>query len=413
MERFEECKLSTHKRAILREDWEEIEMLVQDNVALYNRGEKQPRHEDGLARLTSHRLIYEKSGSATSTSFALALHLSQIISINLIAGFLTQSPKIQINLPDSSKGEGEESEIFVKLSFRGGGHQTFLNKLQQTLQNASWKKPEESKKDDKAKAIQNQKYEFDPSRAGIGGIMQSVEEKQKKTNEQLEEAFADLKQLMKNAQNLVLLAEKLSKKLEKDLANNENNAKDDSSLLKSYILDLGISSPVTRDTAGSAYHRELSKQLAEFLDKILKREGGMMTLPDVYCIFNRARGTALISPDDLVRACLLFDEIGLPFKLHKLKSGVLLVQGAEYDAKATQERILGYIRNRKNPESGSDVNYGMITALELAKLDRVSIIIAKEQLYTAEMNGAICRDETIEGLRYYENIIKMSKYDIN
>jgi len=27
----------------------------------------------------------------------------------------------------------------------------------------------------------------------------------------------------------------------------------------------------------------------------------MMALPDVYCLFNRARGTELISPDDLLQ----------------------------------------------------------------------------------------------------------------
>eukprot|EP00976_Prorocentrum_cordatum_P045081 910758-Prorocentrum_minimum.AAC.2 len=26
-----------------------------------------------------------------------------------------------------------------------------------------------------------------------------------------------------------------------------------------------------------------------------------MALPDVYCLFNRARGTALVSPDDLIK----------------------------------------------------------------------------------------------------------------
>ena len=42
-------------------------------------------------------------------------------------------------------------------------------------------------------------------------------------------------------------------------------------------------------------------QLADFLRVPLERAGGMMTLPDVYCLFNRARGTELVSPDDLLQ----------------------------------------------------------------------------------------------------------------
>lgn len=41
---------------------------------------------------------------------------------------------------------------------------------------------------------------------------------------------------------------------------------------KSYLLSVGIANPVTREThgSGSSYHKELSKQLATFLEKPLK-----------------------------------------------------------------------------------------------------------------------------------------------
>ena len=52
----------------------------------------------------------------------------------------------------------------------------------------------------------------------------------------------------------------------------------------------------------------------------------MMTVTDVYCFFNRARGTELISPEDLYRSCVLFDELQLPVRLRKFDSGVLVVQ---------------------------------------------------------------------------------------
>ena len=44
-----------------------------------------------------------------------------------------------------------------------------------------------------------------------------------------------------------------------------------------------------------------ARQLADFLAPRLERTQGVMTLPDVYCLFNRARGSELISPEDLIK----------------------------------------------------------------------------------------------------------------
>ncbi len=61
---------------------------------------------------------------------------------------------------------------------------------------------------------------------------------------------------------------------------------------KSYLLSLGISDPVTREThgSGSKYFRELAKQISTAMETPLKECGGLMTLTDVYCRINRARG---------------------------------------------------------------------------------------------------------------------------
>jgi len=47
----------------------------------------------------------------------------------------------------------------------------------------------------------------------------------------------------------------------------------------------------------------------------------VIALTDLYCIFNRARGTEMISPDDLYRAALLFETLKLPVRLRKFDSG--------------------------------------------------------------------------------------------
>lgn len=38
----------------------------------------------------------------------------------------------------------------------------------------------------------------------------------------------------------------------------------------------------------------------------------MMTLPDVYCRVNRARGIELLSPEDLLNACQVLGRLNLP-----------------------------------------------------------------------------------------------------
>lgn len=40
---------------------------------------------------------------------------------------------------------------------------------------------------------------------------------------------------------------------------------------------------------------------------------------------------------------------------------------------------------------------------ELAQLLSISLLLAQERLQTAERAGKICRDESIEGLRFFPN----------
>ncbi|GJY04278.1 vacuolar protein sorting-associated protein 36 [Tanacetum coccineum] len=42
------------------------------------------------------------------------------------------------------------------------------------------------------------------------------------------------------------------------------------------------------------------------LNGIAPLAGGVLYMIDIYCLFNHARGTELISPNDLLRACSLF-----------------------------------------------------------------------------------------------------------
>ena len=79
-------------------------------------------------------------------------------------------------------------------------------------------------------------------------------------------------------------------------------------------------------------------QLSTFLTTPLDKAGGLLALTDVYCIFNRARGTELVSPDDLLAAGKLFPQLGASMQLKRFTSGVLVVQSNSHN---TEQASLG------------------------------------------------------------------------
>ena len=51
-----------------------------------------------------------------------------------------------------------------------------------------------------------------------------------------------------------------------------------------------------------------------------------MTLIDAYCLYNRARGTDLASPQDVFIAASMFNKLNLKLNLRELKSKVLVFE---------------------------------------------------------------------------------------
>ena len=124
---------------------------------------------------------------------------------------------------------------------------------------------------------------------------------------------------------------------------------------------MGISSPVTRGSAGGEFQKELARQvrprhrcrrpalstpwfcvcvrqLADFLTIPLRQRGGIMHMPEVYTLFNRARGTELVSPEDLLHVCKLWPSLGIVLRLKPFLSGVLAVHDASFDVEEVRHR---------------------------------------------------------------------------
>ncbi|ORX46327.1 Vps36-domain-containing protein [Hesseltinella vesiculosa] len=276
------------------------------------------------------------------------------------------------------------SMAIVQVAFRKSGLQLFAQHLAGVLDRKAW-----NLATDTSMVPLSVKQKLQQPRAvGIFGIQQKISQMQEEHNDAMTEGFKDLDQLMTKATEMVHLAERISNKLNKD-----PNDKD-LSMLRGYMVNLGITNPVTRDMAGSIYHQELARELCEFLTKLMtNKQHDIWTLTDIYCLFNRARGVALISPQDISKASLQFDRLKLPFRVRQLESnGILTIQSVDMDERRSAARILRHTKQS-----------GYITALQLASLENWSLVIALEQLKMIEQLGALCRDESPSGLVFYEN----------
>lgn len=88
--------------------------------------------------------------------------------------------------------------------------------------------------------VQLQVFSF--NMCSIGAIQDRIEKSTMVAQESMDEAFQDLDKLMAKATEMVSLAESISTKMNKE----SNNNGDELSALRTTLLNLGISDPVTR-----------------------------------------------------------------------------------------------------------------------------------------------------------------------
>lgn len=94
--------------------------------------------------------------------------------------------------------------------------------------------------------------------------------------------------------------------------------------------------------------QELAKELGDFLlsprpgrPPLLDEHRGMVLLSDCYCLFNRARGTALVSPEDLIRACQILTDLKLGLGLKTFPSGVAVLQADRWSEEVRRKGNVG------------------------------------------------------------------------
>ncbi|XP_063088743.1 vacuolar protein-sorting-associated protein 36 isoform X2 [Cavia porcellus] len=319
-------------------------VIQQRGVRIYD-GEEKIKFDAGTLLLSTHRLIWRDQ---KNHECCMAIPLAQIVFIEEQAAGIGKSAKIVVHLhpapPNKEPGPFQNSKnSYIKLSFKEHGQIEFYRRLSEEMTQRRWENIPVSQSLQTNRGSQ-------PGRVravGIVGIERKLEEKRKETDKNISEAFEDLSKLMIKAKEMVELSKSIANKIKEKQGD------------------------ITED----------------------EERGGIMSLTEVYCLVNRARGMELLSPEDLVNACKMLEVLKLPLRLRVFDSGVMVI---ELQSHKEEEMVASALETVS--EKGS------LTSEEFAKLVGMSVLLAKERLLLAEKMGHLCRDDSVEGLRFYPNL---------
>ena len=373
--------------------------------------------DDGLSlTLTTHRVFFLQRMKADVRSdlgglSAQFVHLSAVVKFSPEGGPTLFSPKATYKILLSTQSYGE-----IVLVFRGprtAPHRSkldrddFLSAMEKATKRRAWEesaRADRKKKDSASTKIASRKV-------GVDAILTKNALKHKEAARLTDEAFGsgDVEKLMREAGEMVAIIKRYALTLERSQEKKEGDDEADAKKLTGMLEDMGMTSALTKEQAirgggEGAYYQTLARQLSDFLRRRdrLKEAGGMMTLTDVYCLFNRARGTNMISPEDLLKATYWMGELRLGVKSRKFPSGVVVLQEDGFDDEVVAKALV---------DLANTIAGGGITVLDASKSLKVSAILADEQLLSAERMGYLCRDTTLEGMRFFQNRFATGEFD--
>lgn len=331
--------------------------------------------------------------------------------------------------PTRSTIIGDDTIETIKFSFRAGGGPVFRDRLESALVQRKWllqsappiPKPALQSTQSEGNVLSTssntaQRPPLPQQRTvGIAGLERRGAELRQNNQAVIGTAFEDLEALMTSAKEVIAMAEQFRNRTESGLETASPEAR---AILNDSASALGLFT--TKDMLGpgssseNLYVTELSRNLAEFLTDdrrgVLRREGGIMSLVDLWAVFNRLRnGIELVSPLDFEKAANMWDTLHLPIRLRQFKSGLLVVQERSRTDEKTVSSLLAWLREpqyRFPPPEGQSVwqQFGRgVTAQETAEKFGWSVGVANEELEMAEELGSLCRDQCLDGMRFWEN----------
>mmetsp|Transcript_10347 Transcript_10347/g.28572 ORF Transcript_10347/g.28572 Transcript_10347/m.28572 type:complete len:435 (-) Transcript_10347:135-1439(-) len=346
------------------------------------------RSVDCLLTITTHRIVLQQNNPETGEVInARYLHLSNLLAeTQMEKGTMFKNPRLLLG---SVLGE-------IYLIFRGdkaaGNCKDVMQCLQQAVKRKQWEVETKLQKMDQAVASKASK------KVGVDAILSRSEARHKQAASITTSAFAgDADQLLEEAAALVKIIQKYVATVDKhESSSGGEEDKDNHERLTNMLSNMGMTSALRKaDYKGreDAYYATLARQLADFLRPKIKKQQ-MMTLTDVYCLYNRARGTNLLSPEDLLLAIDQMETISVGLSHYEFPSGLRVLQDAALDEEKSALRLV---------ELANKSSSGGLTCQEASHLLHVSVLLAQEQLQAAERNGSLVRDETESGIRFFPN----------
>ena len=321
--------------------------------------------------VTTHRIVLWKLEPRDRQ--ARFLHLSHLLQASPETAFL-KSPKIVLNTYS-----GDYLLVFSSASIRD----EVLQHIQKALKRQVWQVEEQLEQNKKRSS------NLTSHKVGVDAIMSKNKLKHQQAALVTDQAFGgDAETLLREAQELVTIIHKYVATLDKHETSQDENAQ-----LVGLLQDMGMTSAISKSEFSGrmdAYYETLARQLADFLLPKLKTTGGIMTLTDAYCLFNRSRASNLISPEDLIQAVDCLERLGIELSKRVFASGLIVLQ---------DDSVNDLERAKKLQELARDGLHEM----DAARLLHTSALLAHEQLLAAEQMGFLVRDESLESVRYFPN----------
>ncbi|GJN93922.1 hypothetical protein Rhopal_006981-T1 [Rhodotorula paludigena] len=280
--------------------------------------------------------------------------------------------------------------------------------------------------------------------AGIDAILRGMDLEARDREDSLDDALKDLESLMAKAKEMITLAQSINAQLSTPSAPSPGASADEAasaaSLASTSLHSLGlVSAAVTPDLVADSrrYHAELARELRDVLDKgrVMQRQGGVIGLDEVWCLWNRARGVALVSPKDLRLAAPYLSTLpasssssssaGGAIHLRVFPSGLTILHTSRFSLGAFSSRLLSLLDLRQalvaslaSPTTLDSLDPAALAEregvqlVEVAREEGLSVGLAKEMVELVEMGegpagrggGGVVRDEQAqEGTRWYRN----------
>ena len=346
--------------------------------------------------VSSHRIIFQsRIGDASSHSW-VGLRLDSVTHVEAKQPMFREA-RVDVTISSGRGGyAGAPSTLTIKMPAPRTA--PLADAIRMCMQHRAWTRPvgfskpaANSSSKASAPAATEDAFQVKQALPGVGRAMQLREQKLQERRNQVDDALGDLDSLRDKAAIMVSMAKRLS-----TLSGGTQEEQGEvSKLLQEYGLQGMVA---TANQSSNTFHEDLARDLDQACDLILSGESerfcpGMILLQDLYCVYNRARGTDLISPGDLMSAVNLLASRSTKIRTRKFGSPpVTAVELAKFSDKSRAEDLKKLVDE-----------VGPVTASRLATIAKVSVTLARLQLLKAEELGALCRDDSMEGLAFHKN----------